>query len=41
MLEIFKKSAKTGDRFTAGSDLQNNEEHVSFQACDGQFSQEC
>ena len=30
MPEILKKSSKTGDRFTAISDLQNNVEHVSF-----------
>ena len=32
MPEILKKSSKTGDRFTAISDLQNNEEHVLYQA---------
>ena len=31
MLEILKKSSKTGDRFLAVSDLQNNEERVLFQ----------
>ena len=31
MLEIFKMSSKTGDRFTAISDLQNKEECVLFQ----------
>ena len=31
MLEILKMSSKTGDRFTAVSDLQNNEECVLFQ----------
>ena len=30
MLETFKKSSKTGDRFTAISDLQNKEERVYF-----------
>ena len=32
MLEIHKKSSKTGDRFTATADLQNNVERVLFQA---------
>ena len=32
MSEILKKSSKTGDQFTAISDLQNNEERVLFQA---------
>ena len=32
LVEILKKSFKTGDRFTAFSDLQNNEERVSLQA---------
>ena len=31
MLAIFKNSSKTGDRFTAISDLLNNEERVLFQ----------
>ncbi len=31
MSEILKKSSKTGDRYTAISNLQNNEERVSFQ----------
>ena len=35
MSEILKKSSKTGDQFTAISDLQNNEEHVLFQAGNG------
>ena len=30
MPEILKKSSKTGDRFTAISDLQNNVERVYF-----------
>ena len=30
MLEILKKSSKTGDRLTAISDLQNNAERVYF-----------
>ena len=32
MPEILKKSSKTGDRFTTTSNLQNNVEHVFFQA---------
>ena len=32
MSEILKKSSKSGDRFTAMSDVQNNEERVLFQA---------
>ena len=39
MPEILKKSSKTGDRSTAISDLQNNEEHVLFQAGNKQLSQ--
>ena len=35
MLEIFKMLSKTGDQFTAISDLQSNEEHVLFQAALG------
>ena len=31
-LEILKKSSKTGDRLTAISDLQDNEERVLFRA---------
>ena len=38
MLEIFKKSSKAGDRLTATSDLQNNEERVLFQAGNRQLS---
>ena len=30
MAEVLKTSSKTGDRVTAISDLQNNEEHVLF-----------
>ena len=30
MREILTESSKIGDRFTAISDLQNNEEHVYF-----------
>ena len=30
--EILEKSLKTGDRFTAISDLQNNEKRALFQA---------
>ena len=32
MLEILKKSSEKGERFTAISDLQNNEGRDSFQA---------
>ena len=39
MLEILKKSSKTGDRFSAISDLQNNEERVLVQAGNRQLSQ--
>ena len=39
MPEILKKSSKTGDQFTAISDLQNNMERVLFQAGDRQLSQ--
>ena len=39
MPEILKKSQKTGDRFTATSDLQNNVERVLFQAGNRQLSQ--
>ena len=39
MPEILKKLSKTGDRFTAISDLQNNEEHVLFLAGNRQLSQ--
>ena len=35
MLKILKKSSKTGDRFAAISDLQNNEERVLFQTGNG------
>ena len=38
MLEILKKSSETGDRFTAISDLQNNEEHVSLQTGNRQLN---
>ena len=38
MPEILKKLSKTGDRFTATSDLQNNMEHVLFQAGNRQLS---
>ena len=38
MPEILKKSSKTGDRFTAISDLKNNEEHVLFRAGNRQLS---
>ena len=37
--EIFKKLSKTEDRFTAISDLQNNEEHACFQTRTRQLSQ--
>ena len=39
MPEILKKSSKTGDRFTATSDLQNNVERALFQAGNRQLSQ--
>ena len=39
MPEILKMSSKTGDRFTATSDLQNNVERVLFQAGNRQLSQ--
>ena len=39
MPEILKKFSKTGDRFTAISDLQNNEDRVLFQAEDRQLRQ--
>ena len=39
MPEILKKSSKTGDRFTAILDLQNNVEHILFQAGNRQLSQ--
>ena len=39
MPEIPKKSSKTGDRFTATSDLQNNVERVLFQARNRQLCQ--
>ena len=39
MTDILKKSSKTWDRFTAIPDLQNNEEHVLFQAGNSQLSQ--
>ena len=38
--EILKKSLRTRDRFTAISDLQNNEERVLFQAGNRQLSQQ-
>ena len=38
MPEILKKSSKTGDQFTAISDLQSNEERVLFQAWNRQPS---
>ena len=38
MPEILKKSSKTGDQFTAISDLQNSEERVIFQAENRQLS---
>ena len=37
--EILKKSSKTGDRFTAISDLQNNVRCVLFMAGNTQLSQ--
>ena len=30
LLDFFKRSSKTRDRFTAISDLQNNDNRVSF-----------
>ena len=39
MSEILEKPSKTGDRFTAISDLQNKVERVFFQAWNMQFSQ--
>ena len=39
MPEVLKKSSKTGDQFTAISDLQNYEERVLFQAGNSQLSQ--
>ena len=39
MLEILKKSSKTGDRFKATSDFQNNVELVLSQAGNRQLSQ--
>ena len=39
MPEILKMSSKTGDQFTATSDLQNNVERVLFQAGNRQLSQ--
>ena len=38
MPEILKKSSRTGDQFTAISDLQNNEERVLFQSGNRQLS---
>ena len=38
MLEILEKSSKTGDRFTAISNLQNNEERVLFQTGNKQLN---
>ena len=38
MQEILKQSSKTGHRFTAISNLQNNEERVSFQTGNKQLS---
>ena len=38
MLEILKESSKTGDRFTAISDVQNDEERVLFQDGNRQLS---
>ena len=38
MPEILKKSSKTGDKFTAISDLQNNEERVLFQVGNRQLN---
>ena len=39
MPEILKKSPKTGNLFTAISDLQNNEKRALFQAGNKQLSQ--
>ena len=36
---VLKKLSKTGDRFTATSDLQNNMERALFQAGNRQLSQ--
>ena len=38
MPEILKKSSKTGDQFTAISDLQNNEKRVLVQVGNRQIS---
>ena len=38
MREVLKKSPKTEDRFTAISDLQNNEESVLYQSGHRQLS---
>ena len=38
MPEILKQSSKTGDQFTAISDVQNNEVCVLFQAGNSQLS---
>ena len=38
MLEILQKLSKSGDQFTAIADLQNNKEHVLFQAWYRQLS---
>ena len=38
MPEILKESSKTGDQFTAISDLQDNEERVLFQVGNRQLS---
>ena len=38
MLKILKKSSKTGGRFTAISDLKNNEERILFQTGNKQLS---
>ena len=38
MPEILKKLSKTGDQFTAISDLQNNEERVLLQVGNRQLS---
>ena len=35
--DFLKKSSKTGDRITAISDIQNNEECVSFHLGGGKF----
>ena len=39
MAGILKRLAKTGDQFMTTSDLQNNVEHVLFQAGNSQLSQ--